>query len=479
MLHVGRNEEAVALAKRNIEAWMREIDGAGLDAIVINASGCGTTVKDYGDMFANDPAWKERAGQVARLAKDVSEVMLDVGLANVTARPLTVAYHSACSMQHGQKVIEQPKKLLRDAGFVVKDVPEGHLCCGWAGTYQVLQPELSRRLRDRKVANIESVKPDVIAAGNFGCIGNIASGTGIPIAHTVELLDWATGGPKPRRPAIAIAMTLLRTCLAALLGLMLGANVLAQNGGSSTMLDTLFAKLQTATDPVAIQSLEAAIWEQWVVVPDGPQRELMMRGIAEMQQRQLKQSVETFSKLIEIAPDLSEAWNKRATAHWLLGNFPASLNDICETVKREPRHFGAYSGLGMIRAEMGEYPRAVAAFELAQEVQSAHRGNRRRDRAPEGDGRRCAGRSAGLHTANGRSLTRTCRAAGARADFGRVSTPGMGQWPRCMSAVAYSTARRFWTGRRCWRRTARSSALLPRPSSRASPATRSTRRAAR
>jgi tetratricopeptide (TPR) repeat protein len=161
-------------------------------------------------------------------------------------------------------------------------------------------------------------------------------------------------------------MALLRACLAALLGVMLGANVLAQNGGSSTMLDTLFAKLQTATDPMAIQSLEGAIWEQWVMVPDGPQRELMMRGIAEMQQRELKQSVETFSKLIEIAPELSEAWNKRATAHWLLGNFPASLSDICETVKREPRHFGAYSGLGMIRAEMGEYPRAVAAFELAK-----------------------------------------------------------------------------------------------------------------
>ena len=162
-------------------------------------------------------------------------------------------------------------------------------------------------------------------------------------------------------------MILLRTCLAALLGLMLGTNVLAQNGGSSTMLDTLFAKLQTATDPMAIQSLEGAIWEQWVMVPDGPQRELMLRGIGEMQQRQLKQSVETFSKLIEMAPELSEAWNKRATAYWLLGNFPASLNDICETVKREPRHFGAYSGLGMIRAEMGEYPRAVAAFELAKQ----------------------------------------------------------------------------------------------------------------
>lgn len=161
-------------------------------------------------------------------------------------------------------------------------------------------------------------------------------------------------------------MTLLRACLATLLGLMLGVNALAQNGGSNSMLDTLFGKLQTATDPAAIQALEGAIWEQWTMLPEGPQRELMMRGIAEMQQSQLKASVETFGRLIEIAPDASEAWNKRATAYWLLGNFPASLADICETLKREPRHFGAYSGLGMIRAEMGEYRRAVAAFELAR-----------------------------------------------------------------------------------------------------------------
>lgn len=161
-------------------------------------------------------------------------------------------------------------------------------------------------------------------------------------------------------------MTILRACFAMLLGVMLGTNVSAQTGGSDSMLDTLFAKLQAATDPTAIQLLEAAIWEQWTVVPDAGQRQLMMRGIAEMQQRELKTSVETFTRLIEIAPDLSEAWNKRATAHWLLGNFPASLSDICETIKREPRHFGAYSGLGMIRAEMGEYRRAVAAFELAR-----------------------------------------------------------------------------------------------------------------
>jgi glycolate oxidase iron-sulfur subunit len=191
--HIGDNQQALALAKRNIDAWL----AADVDAVVINASGCGTTVKDYGPMFADDPQWKDKALRVARLARDVSELMAEVGLADVTPRALTVAYHSACSMQHGQKVIEQPKKLLRDAGFAVKDVPEGHLCCGWAGTYQVLQPELSRRLRDRKVANIESVRPDVIASGNFGCVGNIAGGTNIPVVHTVELLDWATGGPKP------------------------------------------------------------------------------------------------------------------------------------------------------------------------------------------------------------------------------------------------------------------------------------------
>jgi len=161
-------------------------------------------------------------------------------------------------------------------------------------------------------------------------------------------------------------MNLFRACLAGCVGLILCASAVAQNSGRSEMLDTLFAKLQTATDPMAIQSLEAAIWEQWTVVPDPKQRALMLRGIAEMQQQELQSAVTTFSKLIEAAPDLSEAWNKRATVQWLLGNFPASLSDICETIKREPRHFGAYSGLGMIRAEMGEPGRAVAAFELAK-----------------------------------------------------------------------------------------------------------------
>jgi len=150
-------------------------------------------------------------------------------------------------------------------------------------------------------------------------------------------------------------------CLTVLLGLML-----APTAGSQTVLDTLFEKLRTATDPTAVQALEQGIWEQWVMVPDLEHRRLMVRGIAEMQQQELQSAIVTFTKLIEIAPELSEAWNKRATIHWLLANFPASLADICETVKREPRHFGAYSGLGMIRAEMGEHARAAAAFELAR-----------------------------------------------------------------------------------------------------------------
>ena len=161
-------------------------------------------------------------------------------------------------------------------------------------------------------------------------------------------------------------MTFLRACLAAVAGLILSASVHAQNNGSSTMLDTLFAKLQTATDPSAIQSLEAAIWEQWTMVPGDAERQLMMRGIAEMEQQELQSALVTFTRLIGQAPELSEAWNKRATVQWLLGNFTASIADICETIKREPRHFGAYSGLGMIRAQMNEPGRAVAAFQLAK-----------------------------------------------------------------------------------------------------------------
>lgn len=197
--HMGKEDQAHALARRNLDAWAREIDGDGLDAIVINISGCGTTVKDYGFMFRNEPEYAQIAAEVSGLACDITEFMADHGLDGVTeGRPaLNVGYHAACSLQHGQQVREAPKALLGQCGFVVREAAESHLCCGSAGTYNLLQPEIAGRLRDRKVANLERVKPDLIAAGNLGCITQIGSGTEIPIVHTVELLDWATGGPVP------------------------------------------------------------------------------------------------------------------------------------------------------------------------------------------------------------------------------------------------------------------------------------------
>ncbi len=200
--HMGREAKALAQARNNIDAWMAEIDGAGLDAILITVSGCGTTLKDYGFMLRSDPAYAVKAARISALAKDVTEYLATLNLPAVAAPArLTIAYHSACSLQHGQNVMREPKELLSKFGFVVKDVPEGHLCCGSAGTYNILQPALAERLRDRKVANIERLQPDVIAAGNIGCITQIAAGTAIPVVHTVELLDWATGGPLPEQLA--------------------------------------------------------------------------------------------------------------------------------------------------------------------------------------------------------------------------------------------------------------------------------------
>jgi glycolate oxidase iron-sulfur subunit len=193
--HMGRREEALAQARANIDAWSALGD---LDAILITASGCGTTVKDYGFMLRQDPDYAERATRVATLAKDITEYLATLPLApEQPGAKLVVAYHSACSMQHGQRVVREPKEILSKVGFVVKDIPEGHLCCGSAGTYNILQPDIARRLRERKVRTIERLRPDVIAAGNLGCIMQIAAGTELPAVHTVELIDWATGGPCP------------------------------------------------------------------------------------------------------------------------------------------------------------------------------------------------------------------------------------------------------------------------------------------
>ncbi|MGP2491346.1 glycolate oxidase subunit GlcF [Mesorhizobium sp. PUT5] len=196
--HMGREEEALAFARRNVDAWTREIEQGGLDAIIITASGCGTTVKDYGFMLRLDPAYAQKAAKVSVLAKDITEYLFTLDMPAPARAPGTVvAYHSACSMQHGQKITRQPKELLARAGFVVKEPREGHLCCGSAGTYNILQPEISAQLRDRKVKNIEATGADIVATGNIGCITQIASAAKLPVVHTVKLLDWAYGGERP------------------------------------------------------------------------------------------------------------------------------------------------------------------------------------------------------------------------------------------------------------------------------------------
>ena len=195
--HMGRKDEAHASAAANIRAFMGEVRRGGLDAIVINTSGCGTVVKDYGHMFRADPL-AEDAAQVAALARDVTEVLERLAPRGRAPEPLRVAYHAACSLQHGQKIKAAPKALLAGLGFDVVEPADSHLCCGSAGTYNLLQPDLSSELKRRKVETLEARRPDVIAAGNIGCMMQIGSATGVPVLHTVELIDWATGGPRPR-----------------------------------------------------------------------------------------------------------------------------------------------------------------------------------------------------------------------------------------------------------------------------------------
>ncbi len=192
--HMGKEADALARARQMVDAW----SAARVDRVIITVSGCGTTIKDYGHMLRLDPAYREKAERVSAMARDITEFLVEIDLPKVSPpKPLRIAYHSACSMQHGQKIKTEPRRLLENAGFSVSDVPEGHLCCGSAGTYNILQPDIAVKLRDRKVANIRSVTPDIIATGNIGCITQIGQATEIPILHTVELLDWAHGGHEP------------------------------------------------------------------------------------------------------------------------------------------------------------------------------------------------------------------------------------------------------------------------------------------
>ena len=196
--HMGRESEAMRHARRNIDVWSKEIARGQVDAIIVNASGCGTTVKDYGHMMRGDPAYAEKAARISALAKDVSEFLSEYQLgAPLRWSSVRVAYHSACSLQHGQRIHDEPRALLKQAGFSVVDVPEGHICCGSAGTYNILQPEIAGQLKKRKQDNIRSTRADVVAAGNIGCMTQLTTGLDVPLVHTVELLDWAYGGPVP------------------------------------------------------------------------------------------------------------------------------------------------------------------------------------------------------------------------------------------------------------------------------------------
>ncbi len=194
--HMGKSAESHASARRNVRAWTAELDGEGLDAIVINTSGCGTTVKDYAHMLREDQMAQD-AARVAAIAMDVTELLATLDIPEGEPRGMRVAYHAACSLQHGQKIKDHPKRLLRNAGFEVVEPADPHLCCGSAGTYNLMQPEISAKLKDRKVRTLEAKSPDVIAAGNIGCMMQIRSGSDVPVVHTVEMLDWATGGPRP------------------------------------------------------------------------------------------------------------------------------------------------------------------------------------------------------------------------------------------------------------------------------------------
>ena len=201
--HMGRHDQARATAQAAVEGFARELEGEGLDAIIVNTSGCGTTVKDYGFMFRAAPGeLRDRGAKVSALTQDITEFLTSIGYEPtrekpaLDGRPLRVAYHSACSLQHGQRVTDAPKTLLRKAGFTVVEPAEPHLCCGSAGTYNIMQPEIAGRLRARKLQNLHKTRPDIIAAGNVGCLTQLA-GDGIPTVHTIELLDWMAGGRRP------------------------------------------------------------------------------------------------------------------------------------------------------------------------------------------------------------------------------------------------------------------------------------------
>jgi len=190
--HLGRSEDAKAWARRAIEAFERTKD---CEAVLITATGCSAYLKDLEHVFAGDPVWQPRAAAFAGKMRDFLELATAQSAAQL--RSLRVAWQAPCSLQNGLKLADAGRKLLAGSGFEVVDIPEGHLCCGSAGSYAILQPEIAGQLRARKLANIAVLKPDVIATANIGCLNHLTGSDAPPVAHLAELIDWAEGGATP------------------------------------------------------------------------------------------------------------------------------------------------------------------------------------------------------------------------------------------------------------------------------------------
>ena len=199
--HIGETEAADKSVRQALRAWQDEIKNGGLDAIVVNASGCGTMVKDYGHLLKDDRELGHLATQISAMTMDISQLLAEIGINSIIepapdgGRP-ELAYHSACSLQHGQKIHDLPQQLLRSAGFTVTQPVNPHLCCGSAGVYNILQPHMADGLRTRKLDSLRKTGAIAVAAGNIGCISQLAEDA-LPVRHTVQFIDWASGGPSP------------------------------------------------------------------------------------------------------------------------------------------------------------------------------------------------------------------------------------------------------------------------------------------
>ena len=404
--HMGRHDSAMATARANIAAWTQEAEGEGLDAILINTSGCGTTVKDYGFMFRAEPEpWRTRAEKVSALAKDISEYLATIDYTPTRPAPgLRVAYHAACSLQHGQRVLDAPKTLLRRAGFTVVEPAEPHLCCGSAGIYNLVQPEIAGRLKARKLENIARIRPDLIAAGNIGCITQLAGPT--PVIHTVQLLDWMAGGPPPPNlpptaprhrarhhllhPGPHPRMNRTLATLLLLTPIAFAHPAAAQPAptpdappGSPTTppspstkppapakpaATALLDQLKTAPDDTAASTLEDQLRTSWADAASPAVKLLLSRGMRELSEGATNDSYNSYDAALDLQPDLLEAWRGRASARLHLGDTVGAVHDLQEVIKREPRDFPAWQDLSRIAEARGDWRGALAAWQKLLEI---------------------------------------------------------------------------------------------------------------